>query len=182
MPTSRVVAASAATRRAPIQPETDGNIAAIASGGLAKASLPDIPAIASNGRSRASAGAGTGSPESASAAWRDAPNSTTSWAIVIPAATKRRMQARLGPCRRHRDALIDRREMLELGLEATHRRQRRLGAGQRVKSPKQQMDAMHDRHAGLRAAGEDGVEVHRVAVAGNGGEPRLIGLGEGSFR
>ena len=46
--------------------------------------------------------------------------------------------------------------MLELGLEATHRRQRRLGAGQRVKSPKQQMHAVHDRNAGLRPAGEEG--------------------------
>ena len=72
--------------------------------------------------------------------------------------------------------------MLELGLEATHRRQRRLGLGQRVKSPKQQMHAMHDGNAGLRAAGEDRVEVHRVAVAGHCREPRLIGLGERSFR
>ena len=41
---------------------------------------------------------------------------------------------------------------------------------------------MRDRDAGLRPAGEDGVEVHRIAVAGNWRKPRLIGLGEGSFR
>ena len=90
--------------------------------------------------------------------------------------------ARLGPRRRHRDPLVDRREMLELGLEATHRRQRRFSAGQRVEPPKQQVDAMHHRRAGLRPAGEDGVKVHRITVAGNSSKPRLIGLGEGSFR
>ena len=90
--------------------------------------------------------------------------------------------ARLGPRRRHRDPLVDRREMLELGLEATHRRQRRLSAGERLEPPKQQVDAMHHRRAGLRPAGEDGVKMHRITVAGNSSEPRLIGLGEGSFR
>ena len=29
---------------------------------------------------------------------------------------------------------------------------------------------MHDRRAGLRPAGENGVQMHRIAVAGNGGE------------
>ena len=41
---------------------------------------------------------------------------------------------------------------------------------------------MHDRRARLRPAGEDRVEMHRIAIAGNGGKPLLIGLGEGSFR
>ena len=72
--------------------------------------------------------------------------------------------------------------MLELGFEATHRRQHRLGAGQRVEPPKQQVDAMHHRRAGLRPAGENGVKMHRVTIAGNGSELRLIGLGEDFFR
>ena len=78
MPTSSVVAPSAATRRDPSQLEAAGNIAAIASGVLAKASLPDIAAIASNERSRASAGAGTASSERRAAASTGAPKSTTS--------------------------------------------------------------------------------------------------------
>jgi hypothetical protein len=138
MPTRSVVAPSAATRRDPSQPEAAGNIEAIASDGLAKASLPDIAAIEAD--------------------------------------------ARLRPRRRHRDPLADGREMLELGFEATHRRRRRLGAGQRIEPPKQEMDAMHRQRAGLRPAGEDRVEMHRIAIPGNGGEPLLICLGEGSFR
>ena len=42
------------------------------------------------------------------------------------------------------------------------------------------MDAMHHRHAGRGAAREDGVEMHRIAIAGNVGEPDLIGRREGS--
>jgi hypothetical protein len=72
--------------------------------------------------------------------------------------------------------------MLELSFQDTQGRQRRVSAGQRVEPPEQQVDAMRDRRASLRSAGEDGVEMHRIAVAGNGGEPRLIGRGEGSFR
>jgi hypothetical protein len=90
--------------------------------------------------------------------------------------------ARLGSRRRHGDRLVDRHEMLELSFQDTQGRQRRVSAGQRVEPPEQQVDAMRDRRASLRSAGEDGVEMHRIAVAGNGGEPRLIGRGEGSFR
>ena len=41
---------------------------------------------------------------------------------------------------------------------------------------------MDDRNTGLGPAGEEGVEVHRIAIAGNGGKPHLVGLGEGSAR
>ena len=44
------------------------------------------------------------------------------------------------------------------------------------------MEAVHDRNPGLSPAGEESVEVHRIAIAGNGGELRLVGLGEGSAR
>jgi hypothetical protein len=44
------------------------------------------------------------------------------------------------------------------------------------------MDAVHHGHASLRPAGEKSVEVHRIAIAGNGGKPDLVSLGEGSAR
>jgi hypothetical protein len=39
---------------------------------------------------------------------------------------------------------------------------------------------MHHRHGGLGTARQDGVEVHRIAIAGNGSKPELVGHGEGA--
>jgi alkylhydroperoxidase family enzyme len=91
-------------------------------------------------------------------------------------------RARFGPRPdRHRYGLVNRCEPLEVRLQATHR-VLRLGARQRIEPPQQQVDAMDDRNAGLSPAGEESVEVHRIAIAGNGGKPHLVGLGEGSAR
>src|ERR1700722_6658053 len=88
MPTNKEVAANAATRREPSQPDAAGNIAATVSGELANDSLPDNPSICSSVRSRGVAGAGTASPRRGSLARTGEPKSRLTWAAVSPATTK----------------------------------------------------------------------------------------------
>jgi hypothetical protein len=83
----------------------------------------------------------------------------------------------LGHIDRHR--LIDGDEALEAGRQTPDGAPASAAARESIQRPEQHMDAMHGRRTGRSAARDHGVEVHRIAIAGNRGEAGLIGHVEG---
>ena len=81
-------------------------------------------------------------------------------------------------CRNHCHRLINRDETIEACGQAPDCGRLRFHVCQHIECPQQQMDAVDRWRARLRTACGDCVEVHRIAVAGNGSKPHLVGHGE----